>query len=325
VAQVGGEGPGEDELGVGGEDQGGPPVCLGRVHQGGAVPAELLFVCDHQIVSSTGWLAEIETAYKNLAARLTQVGYIASGSVQSRLTRCANPNCRCNQDPPRRHGPYWQWTTKKHGKTISRRLTAEERPGGPTHGQGVGEGGRGADLWRGVTGLGSLCTSGLTVRAGAVVLCLVTALEPCWRVHSRCPNCPNPNLGAAGGGRGTDPRSGGDRRTDPRPGGPTHGQGVGEGSRGADLWRGVTGLGSLCTSGPAVRVGAVVLCLVTALEPCWRVYWTCPNCPNPNLEAGEGGRGVDLWPGVTGLGAAAPDSCPNPGKTGGRAGACGAA
>ncbi|MDR2381099.1 MAG: hypothetical protein LBE08_08010, partial [Bifidobacteriaceae bacterium] len=41
----------------------------------------------------------------------------------------------------------------------------------------------------------------------------------------------------------------------------------------------------------------VVLCLVTALEPCWRVYWTCPNCPNPNLEVAGGGRGTDPQPG----------------------------
>ena len=34
-----------------------------------------------------------------------------------------SPGCACQADPPRPHGPYWQWTRKIAGKTITRRLT----------------------------------------------------------------------------------------------------------------------------------------------------------------------------------------------------------
>ncbi len=36
-------------------------------------------------------------------------------------------NCACHADPPRLHGPYWQWTRKIAAKTICRWLTADQR------------------------------------------------------------------------------------------------------------------------------------------------------------------------------------------------------
>jgi hypothetical protein len=73
-------------------------------------------------------LAELGSRYQDLAEQVTTVGYIATGSVVERWTQCAHPGCHCHADPPRRHGPYWQWTTKKDGKTITKRLTAQEAP-----------------------------------------------------------------------------------------------------------------------------------------------------------------------------------------------------
>ena len=41
-------------------------------------------------------------------------------------TRCGHPGCACHADPPRRHGPYWQWTRKVAAKTICRWLSPEQ-------------------------------------------------------------------------------------------------------------------------------------------------------------------------------------------------------
>ncbi len=71
-------------------------------------------------------LTTCQRRYRELAAQLADLGYIAAGSITRRYTRCANTNCRCNADPPQRHGPYWQWTTKIDGKTITRRLSQTE-------------------------------------------------------------------------------------------------------------------------------------------------------------------------------------------------------
>jgi len=71
-------------------------------------------------------LADYERRYRELARQLADIGLISSGSVTRRYTYCATPGCRCHADPPQPHGPYYQWTTKVNGKTVTRRLSAGE-------------------------------------------------------------------------------------------------------------------------------------------------------------------------------------------------------
>ena len=71
-------------------------------------------------------LASVERRYRELAGELAGIGYIASGSLAQRYTRCGKPTCRCRADPPRLHGPYWHWSAKVEGRTINRRLTERE-------------------------------------------------------------------------------------------------------------------------------------------------------------------------------------------------------
>lgn len=61
-----------------------------------------------------------------LAAELTGIGLISPGSVVVRTTSCGKPGCRCQADPPQRHGPYYQWSRAVAGKTVSRRLDARQ-------------------------------------------------------------------------------------------------------------------------------------------------------------------------------------------------------
>lgn len=56
-------------------------------------------------------------------AELDQIGWFLRGSLLQVANRCGNPSCRCKADPPRLHGPYWQWTRKVAGKTVTVRLT----------------------------------------------------------------------------------------------------------------------------------------------------------------------------------------------------------
>ncbi len=71
-------------------------------------------------------LASYQRRYRDLAAKLADIGYIASGSVARRYNRCGTASCACHGDPPRLHGPYWQWTAKVNGKTVNKRLTDRE-------------------------------------------------------------------------------------------------------------------------------------------------------------------------------------------------------
>lgn len=71
-------------------------------------------------------LADCERRYRALVAELVEIGFIHRGSLVRRYTRCGNPRCRCRAEPPKLHGPYWQWSGKLAGKTVSRRLSSTE-------------------------------------------------------------------------------------------------------------------------------------------------------------------------------------------------------
>ncbi len=66
---------------------------------------------------------------RSIATELSAIARRAEvlpGSITSRVTHCGRPGCRCMADPPRPHGPYWQWTRKVAAKTVGRWLTPEE-------------------------------------------------------------------------------------------------------------------------------------------------------------------------------------------------------
>lgn len=71
-------------------------------------------------------LAELEARHAALARSLGEIGFIAQGSLRQRFTHCNKPGCRCGAVPPRLHGPYWQWTAKVAGRTVTRRLSDAE-------------------------------------------------------------------------------------------------------------------------------------------------------------------------------------------------------
>lgn len=64
--------------------------------------------------------------FRELAAQVAELGFVAVGSLIQRMTVCTHPGCRCHGDPPQPHGPYYQWTRKVANKTVTRRLTAAE-------------------------------------------------------------------------------------------------------------------------------------------------------------------------------------------------------
>ncbi len=75
---------------------------------------------------ATTELAALQRRYQACRKQLLKVGFIASESLLQRYTVCANTGCHCHHDPPQRHGPYWQYTRKIDGKTVTARLTGEQ-------------------------------------------------------------------------------------------------------------------------------------------------------------------------------------------------------
>jgi hypothetical protein len=61
-----------------------------------------------------------------IAAELASLGLALPGTLIQRHVRCGKPGCRCHADPPVLHGPYWQWTRKLDGKTITRLVPEDQ-------------------------------------------------------------------------------------------------------------------------------------------------------------------------------------------------------
>jgi hypothetical protein len=53
-------------------------------------------------------------------AAIAATGMVLPGSLTQRRTRCGRDGCSCHADPPRLHGPYWQWTRKAAARTVCR-------------------------------------------------------------------------------------------------------------------------------------------------------------------------------------------------------------
>ena len=71
-------------------------------------------------------LTQYERAYRELAAKLAELGFMHEGSVVRQRLTCGKSACVCHTDPERRHGPYFYWTAKVKGRTVSRLLSKEE-------------------------------------------------------------------------------------------------------------------------------------------------------------------------------------------------------
>lgn len=63
---------------------------------------------------------------QQLHAELAEVAFALPGTINIAMNRCGKPNCACHHDPPKLHGPYITWTRKVAGKTVTRKLSAEQ-------------------------------------------------------------------------------------------------------------------------------------------------------------------------------------------------------
>ena len=73
---------------------------------------------------------QIDPEHRATAARITAqlaaLGFVLPGSVTHCQARCGKPSCRCHADPPVLHPPFWSWTRKIAGTTVTRRLTEDQ-------------------------------------------------------------------------------------------------------------------------------------------------------------------------------------------------------
>jgi hypothetical protein len=61
-----------------------------------------------------------------LKHKLLSKDWILKGTLLKHYKQCGKNNCRCHEDNKYWHGPYWIWTRKEKGKTITKTLNQNQ-------------------------------------------------------------------------------------------------------------------------------------------------------------------------------------------------------
>lgn len=67
---------------------------------------------------------QIEKTKRDLAA----LGDLRPGSLSTQYNVCGSPGCRCKATPPVKHGPYYQVSYTRKGKSSSKFVKKEDLP-----------------------------------------------------------------------------------------------------------------------------------------------------------------------------------------------------
>ena len=73
--------------------------------------------------------ARIERQIERIKRDLALVGELRPGSLSTQYNVCGSPGCRCKADPPKKHGPYYQISYTRKGKSSTRFVRKEDLPG----------------------------------------------------------------------------------------------------------------------------------------------------------------------------------------------------
>lgn len=62
-------------------------------------------------------IRELQAQIENIKQQLSSIGDLRPGSLSQQYNVCGKPRCGCKEDPPRRHGPYYQLSFTRKGKS----------------------------------------------------------------------------------------------------------------------------------------------------------------------------------------------------------------
>ena len=71
-------------------------------------------------------IQQLENKIAKIKADLARLGDLRPGSLSQQHNVCGRPSCRCKGSPPRRHGPYYQLSYTRNGKSSSRFVKQSE-------------------------------------------------------------------------------------------------------------------------------------------------------------------------------------------------------
>lgn len=68
----------------------------------------------------TNRIRALESQIGRIKGELERLGDLRPGSLSVQYNVCGNPSCRCKADPPKRHGPYYQLSFTRKGRSRTK-------------------------------------------------------------------------------------------------------------------------------------------------------------------------------------------------------------
>src|SRR6266478_1763106 len=68
----------------------------------------------------------LEKRIRKIKHQISELGDLRPGALSKQYNICGNPNCRCKANPPIKHGPYYQISFTRHGKSSSQFVREED-------------------------------------------------------------------------------------------------------------------------------------------------------------------------------------------------------
>jgi hypothetical protein len=68
----------------------------------------------------------LEKRIRKIKLQISELGDLRPGALSQQYNICGSPNCRCKATPPVKHGPYYQISFTRHGKSSSQFVREED-------------------------------------------------------------------------------------------------------------------------------------------------------------------------------------------------------
>jgi hypothetical protein len=68
----------------------------------------------------------LEAQIENLKQELVRLGDLRPGKLSQQYNVCGKADCRCKADPPQKHGPYYQVSFTRSGKSSTQFVRKED-------------------------------------------------------------------------------------------------------------------------------------------------------------------------------------------------------
>lgn len=70
----------------------------------------------------------LESQIRRIKSEIGRLGDLRPGSLSEQYNVCGKPNCRCKEAPSKRHGPYYQLSFTRNGRSRTKFVKKPQLP-----------------------------------------------------------------------------------------------------------------------------------------------------------------------------------------------------